>query len=87
LTSRKKGTSPIIGAMYSAWVPSEKYPWRSGGEEAASASERRVERLIRCGTSLKLLGTRSQPPSWKASRSAGERNQETCLRPAKSSCM
>jgi hypothetical protein len=47
LTSRKKGVSPIMAAIYSAWGPSEKYPWRSGGEAAASASERLVERLMR----------------------------------------
>ena len=69
--SRKNGTSPISGATYSACGPSEKYRGGRAARTAASASVRFVVARISAGTSLKLLGTRSHFPAWKASRSCG----------------
>ena len=62
LTSTKNGTSPMNDAVYSACGPSEKYPWRSGGETALSTSRGDSVWRIRRGTSEKELGTRSQSP-------------------------
>ncbi len=76
----KNGTSPIIAAVYSAWGPSEKYPWRSGGLAATNTADRFVAAFISAGTSLNVFGTRSHLPLWKASRQTGERNQETWRR-------
>jgi hypothetical protein len=61
----------------SAFAPSEKKPYPSGGAAAASSSEHFVAVRIRCGTSLKLFGTRSHLPSWNGSRRNGVRNQDT----------
>ena len=61
-------------------VPVGRAPPRR--RRAPASSER-----IRCGTSLKLFGTRSQVPAWNAARFAGERNHETWRRPGNAPSM
>ena len=62
LTSRKKGSSPIIAAVYSAFRPRLNQPCESGDEAAAITSGSVAARRISAGTSLKLFGTRSHWP-------------------------